>query len=287
MRQKSNYIFSLLILALAAAVTPVSGQDIPVDTTETQTPPDTAVVPAPDTVGVDMPSDTVGIETDSIETPADSAAVEEAQVVDTLNQAAAKGSAARDTLKPIKKPNGVGLYVDYLKLANQFLYGGKKYEGGLNVVIFKRISLVVEAGAAVLQPPKAIKNGSYTSEGVYGRAGLDLLVINTPENKLFLGLRAARSRFEDRGKFQIESVLWEPYEKQFERNDLEATWYEIVAGTEGVIFPHLYAGWIVRYRMINERPHFQPVDVYNIPGYGIANDSGIALNLYLRFFISW
>lgn len=223
-------------------------------------------------------------------------------VADTIRQDTV--SAATDTIKTKakkKKPeekksmvsdsaiaNGFGLFIDFLKFASPLINEDVKYEGGLEITLTRRFRVVAEGGYGLLQPESAIRNGAYQSEGVYGRAGIDFTILADARNYLYIGGRYAISNFEDQGAYFIESPLWPNEAPKISPRNNEARWYEVVLGTEGQLFADLYLGWIFRYRRLLSRDSYELLDVFSIPGYGIApGKSSLAVNFILKYKFHW
>lgn len=184
--------------------------------------------------------------------------------------------------------NGFGIYLDYLKFASQLLSEDIKYEGGLEITLSRRFKVVGEAGYGLLKPESAIRNGTYQSEGNYWRGGLDYTLIADANNYFYIGGRFAQSNFQDQGAYQIESPLWPNEAKTIETRKNQAQWYEFILGTEGRLFADLYLGWIFRYRLMISRDSYDLLDVYSVPGFGIATgDSSLAVNFILKYKFHW
>lgn len=188
------------------------------------------------------------------------------------------------------KTTGIGIYFDYLHLIGQLITDHEKYEGGINIIIFKKFSLVGEGGIANLRPETAIKNGSYLSEGIFWKVGLDYILNYNPEkeSRIYLGVRYAQSNYSDEGKYEVASHLWPSFHEEFKRENFETSWYEVTFGTEGRLFNGLYTGWLIRYKMAATIPDYELYPIYSIPGYGSGSSkSNIGFNFYLKYLISW
>jgi len=183
--------------------------------------------------------------------------------------------------------SGLEISLDVPKLAGIFLDFETKFEGAVGIKYKTLVRLAFEAGYGELKPEKAIKNGDYTSEGIYGRLGLDLIIPLDLKNSLYLGGRYGRSRFDERAEFGIESDVFDDFQDGYERTDMEADWGEIVLGTETNFTSNFYFGWIFRFRILGNYDQFdEPFEVYAIPGYGRAMDKTIpAINFYIKYFI--
>lgn len=210
----------------------------------------------------DLPADT------AVTGPADTLVTSQSQSLDTL------------------KNTRIAVYFDYLSLISRVVSSSVKYEGGVSVFPLKNIAIGVEGGLHRIPSSSTISNGEYLAEGTYGKAGIDYFFINGVESKIYVGARYAMAWFEDSYSYQIMSDLWPPFKESEDRQGLEAAWYEVLFGTEGAIFPSLYMGWTLRYRIKSRAPSLSPIPVYHIPGYGQANGkSSIGFSLYLKYSI--
>lgn len=174
--------------------------------------------------------------------------------------------------------------IDYGKLLTLPLDFENKAEVQLGLLTSANIRLSGEAGIGQLFPEEAFKNADYEVKGVYLRGGLDYFIPLGIKNTIYFGGRYAKSFFGDEGQFEIGSELWENFKQGIDRDDLTADWYEIVFGSENEWKPNLFLGWRFQLRILWEFENFEPVRVYNIPGYGRTFDESIpALSLYIKY----
>ncbi len=182
--------------------------------------------------------------------------------------------------------SGPEIWIDYGKLAFYMTDFESKLEGGVTWRI-GRVAPTFLAGISELNPEQAIKNGEYTVEGTYWRAGLEYYIAldRSGKNRLIVGGRYGSSSFSERGSFVISSNLWPDETGFFERNDLTATWAEVVTGSEMTLGTSRFVmGGYFTLRVLIDREKFEPIDTYAIPGYGRTVDKTVpALQLYLKF----
>ncbi len=223
----------------------------------------------------------------------------QSEIVDSLNvsePALVEGEIKiADTIPPKKFISGFELAIDYGKLLTLWTEFENKYEGGINIRFFERIVLAGEFGYAELNPLKAYDNALYyTVKGSFARLGLDYYTSYDPKSFYYAGLRYGISRFEDDGKFLIDSEYWEDYEEGFGSENVEASWVEIVLGTETYLKlgkknatnpkSKLLLGWKFRLRILTDFENREDPGIYSIPGYGRTFDKTIpALNFYIKY----
>lgn len=181
----------------------------------------------------------------------------------------------------------VDLVLDYGKLLTLPFDFETKFDGSVNIVLFRRIVFAGEFGYGRLTPNNSFENfQSYRSEGTYYRIGLDYKMEFNPTTYYYLGARYAMSQFEDEGVFLVGSDLWNNFAGSFGSRNMNADWFEVILGSESAMrkLPGAYLGFYFRVRIMRSYDRRSPIDVYSIPGYGRTFDRSIpALNLYLRY----
>lgn len=184
--------------------------------------------------------------------------------------------------------SGMEISIDYLKLATLLFDFETKYEGSFGLLFKNQFRVSVEGGRGILTPERAYRNAFYQSEGIYGRLGIDFIIPFDTVNSIFLGIKYGMNQFSDMANFEIENALGFRETIIYQRDDLSANWYEIVFGSETAIRRNLYAGGILRLRILGSTDRFEPIDIHNIPGYGRVFDKSIpAFNLFLKYRIGF
>lgn len=187
----------------------------------------------------------------------------------------------------VKGKFGIELYLDYGKLATWFTDFEDKAEGGINIILFRRLAVLGEYGYAKLSPTEAYRNAEfYNSTGNYYRVGAGYIAQILPRTFYTVGLLYGSSSFEDEGKVFINDNLWDDFEQEFGDTGLSANWIELFLQTEtemkkvrGLMF-----GLNLRLRFQLDFPSRAPVNIYAIPGYGRNFDKSIPVaNLYVKY----
>ncbi len=191
-----------------------------------------------------------------------------------------------DTVEVKKVRISLGFALDYGKILTLPSKFETKAEVAFDITIMSKFQILVEIGYASLTPQDAINNGTYNSAGLYYRAGLTYGGEILPKNFLSFGVLYGLSNFEDSGTVLIKSTIWEDFNSTFERNDLTASWYEILIISEQRIRNNLALGVKFRWRnLTNFTNNYEP-EVLAIPGYGRTfNNSIPAVNLYVKFLL--
>ena len=112
----------------------------------------------------------------------------------------------------------------------------------------------------------------YLSNGVYGRAGVDLNIAKFESLKdhdlLYLGIRYGFSHFTHESNEITYSNYWGIINTSSPRTPMNAHWAELAFGMKGEIFNNFFLGWSLRAKF----PFFQTNDPsikpYIIPGLG-------------------
>src|SRR5687768_8740584 len=120
---------------------------------------------------------------------------------------------AAQTEEPVapKRPAlSIDFGIDYLKLVTLAFPDEDKYEGIGAINFGFGLSLDGEYGYTKKTPQNTYKNGTYTFEGNYYRVGFGYNHVIGEANIIGLGLRYARSDFEDFTEYTILSTTFEP-----------------------------------------------------------------------------
>ncbi|CAN5288467.1 hypothetical protein BH23BAC1_BH23BAC1_36960 [soil metagenome] len=184
--------------------------------------------------------------------------------------------------------SGIELGLDYLKFASLLFDFETKYEGNFGIVFKNQFRVSLEGGRGILNPERAYQNAFYESEGNYGRLGLDFIIPFDTINSIYMGVKYGLSQFSDQAIFEIENAFGFRETITYQRENLSANWYEIIFGSETTLRRNLFAGGILRLRILGRSDRFDPIDIHNIPGYGRVFDKTIpAFNLYVKYRIGF
>jgi len=185
-----------------------------------------------------------------------------------------------------KSFNRFEITLDYLKLLTFAFPEETKLEAGIGFISKVNIGINVEVGYGEKLPEDFYKNADYKVYGYYGRAGLSYYFPFKPGANLIIGVKYAMSQYQDEATFSILSSMWDDYADNFQRTDLEASWAELILGSESSVAGNLYLGFTFRMRFLIQADNFTTFEVYSIPGYGRTFDNFVpALNLYVKYYI--
>jgi hypothetical protein len=227
---------------------------------------------------IPSPAEAIPVQIDSTGLPANTG---EAAATQEMSEEFKKVIQPKDT---IVKPSGFEIAIDYGKLFTLPSDFEIKAEGAIGFSFKEKLQILVEVGYGKLTPQEAIKNGDYTSEGVYARGGIAYGGEIIPKSYVYLGVMYGLSEFEDGGTVLIESEPWEDFDGTFNRTDLSAEWIEFILITETEFRDNLFLGSKWRIRSLRVFEHEYDPIVYSIPGYGRSFDNSIpAINLYVKY----
>lgn len=230
-----------------------------------------------------IPADTIVIPTDSIKIVVEAP---DLNLPDSIPQGSTPvPKVTPDTLARAGFISGIEIAIDYLKFAGLILKTETKYEGSLGLILKNKYVLNVDIGEGVLTPARAYRNTtSYKSEGRYSRIGLNYLIVSNEKNILSAGLRYGNSRFSENLTYKTENVFGFTYEETYSKESIKANWYEVTLATEGSLLKNVYAGAIIRLRILGQAKDEGVLSALSIPGYGRAIDKVIpAFNLYIKY----
>lgn len=208
-------------------------------------------------------------------------------------------SLCQDTVQSQTSFLSLDLYADYGKAALSFTNFETKYSVGADLTFLSHYMITAEYGIATLAPEEAYENVDYTSEGYYYKGGIGYIGKFKETYKMGFGVRYGESRFQDRGIITIfsDTPLVSDYTDSFRRENLEASWAEIFFLSESKlrlnkkdpksIMNKIFSiGFFFQIRKLLDYDSFEPIDVYNIPGYGRSIDNSIpAINLFLKIHV--
>ncbi|MEO9869514.1 DUF6048 family protein [Ekhidna sp.] len=192
---------------------------------------------------------------------------------------------AADTVQAPPRFVQPSIYIDYGKLLTIPSAFETKYEGGLELNFYDKFPLIIEIGQATLTPEGAYSNGTYESEGIYYRVGFGYINQFLPKNKIGFSFRYASSTFNENGRIFIESPsgAQETFVQNIRRENLSATWYEMVVYSDRRLTDLFSIGLNLRLKVLADYDEQDPVDVYAIPGYGRSFENTVpAMNFFLK-----
>ncbi|QHT68655.1 hypothetical protein GXP67_19395 [Rhodocytophaga rosea] len=177
--------------------------------------------------------------------------------------------------------NGVRIGVDLGKIAYYFLTnkGHKTFEASADVG-YKKVVFVAEAGFSNITLEKTDTfNYSYTSNGLFGRVGVESNLLKGGDDAIFIGARYGVSRFS----FAADNILiydeyWGSYNEPAPKQNGMAHWLEGVGGVKVNVFSNVYIGFTGRLKVKIAQSKYNGLDAVFIPGFGKA-DKNIMMGL--------
>jgi len=182
---------------------------------------------------------------------------------------------AQDTLRTYGPRFGIDLARFLYIFADPSQIGA---EASVDFEIYKNLFPVFEAGYNSMDDDKELFN--YSSNGAYGRVGVDYNVLASKNRSLHhnitFGFRYGMSVFKHRSEnIIIPGDYWGDYVPGPYENNLTGHWLEMVMGVKTEVLPNFFLGWSVRYKILLN-PDMDPLMTPElIPGYGTGGESGI------------
>jgi len=185
-------------------------------------------------------------------------------------------------------PTGLQLSTDIYQPLYYYGYQktGPQYE--FNATIdFARLMLEGDYGWGRIRRKGIHKETYITSivknEGHYFRIGLNYNFIKNSRdhNAAFLGLRYAKSYFRDHLKSILYDRYWGGHLVDSQQANLQARWFEIVAGVRVKVWEWIYMGCTARYKFGKKISHATSHLPFDIIGWGLNEEDALGLNYYI------
>lgn len=114
------------------------------------------------------------------------------------------------------------------------------------------------------------RNADYFNQGQYFRLGADfnLIPVDVDNNAIFIGLRYARSFFNEKLDFRISDPVYGELDQKLNNSGMTAGWMEVVAGMKVKVVKNIFCGYTFRYKFQRRRSSFQDFIPHEIPGFG-------------------
>ena len=171
-------------------------------------------------------------------------------------------------------PTGVRVGTDAIAIARG-MYDDNFKGWEVNAdVDFYRYFLTMEYGKWSLNHPN--DNGSYSNTGRYWRAGADVNFLTKDEerNMFFVGVRYARSNFDETFRVFDNDDRWGENDRltnPYRNVNVPARWFELTSGIKVKMLSWFWMGYTARFKFgmkTGDTPEMLPHD---IPGYGKTN----------------
>lgn len=141
-------------------------------------------------------------------------------------------------------------------------FSSMEVQGGLTM---HRAIAILEIGGESIRRGESF---SYTNEGWFFRLGGNWNFIKDKSgNELSLGLRYARSSFEDELFFTDDFGFGEE-NFRYANESLNARWVEVILSIRGKIISNLYTGFTLRWQTVRKVKGEATLATFDIPGFG-------------------
>ncbi len=190
------------------------------------------------------------------------------------------GQGGRDTIST----NGLRLGFDLGKVAYFFLtdnqHRGVEFSADVG---YKKVVLVAEAGFSYIIEDQPLYN--YTSNGLYGRLGVESNLLKGGDDVVFIGGRYGISQFSYQAtNITIEDEFWGQYNGSFPKENFMAHWLEGVGGVKVNIFSNVFIGFTGRLKIRVAQSSDRELPPLYIPGFGRgAGRTVVGLSYYIFY----
>ncbi len=173
-----------------------------------------------------------------------------------------------DSTRRFQRPTGIRLGTDLISLgktiANSSLSG---WEANADVD-FGRYYATLDFGS--WKRDLSITNGTYQNDGRYFRIGLDInfLLKDPDKNMFFLGMRYARSNFNERVEYESTAINFGDFQIESANVGAKAGWVELTTGLRVKIWKQFWMGYTGRMKFLPHVNGDSTFETYEIPGFG-------------------
>ncbi|MEM8892962.1 MAG: DUF6048 family protein [Bacteroidota bacterium] len=186
--------------------------------------------------------------------------------------------------KPDFKPSFVRFGADLYSLGNTIVENGERTFEVQGDIDFHRYFVTAEFG---FQDTELVGgNFDYSGTGSYYRVGVDmnLTPYNQDRNTIYLGMRYARSRFQETINYDASDSIFQEVLLQESVEGVNSRWLEITAGMKVRVWQNLSIGYIIRYKIFRQLNSAQEFDAYIVPGYGLGRrNTNIGFGFYVNY----
>ncbi len=193
-------------------------------------------------------------------------------------------SVKRPKIKPDFRPSFIRFGTDLYSLGNTIVENGERTFEVQGDIDFHRYFATLEWGFQ--DTDLSGSNFEYSGTGSYYRVGIDmnLTQFNPDRNTIFLGMRYARSRFQETLNYDASDSVWQDVQLEESHEGMSSRWLEITGGMKVRVWQNLSVGYIIRYKVFRKLNGVPELDNYIVPGYGLARkNTNIGFGFYVHY----
>lgn len=187
-------------------------------------------------------------------------------------------------IKPDFRPSAVRFGTDLYSIGNTIVENGERTFEVQGDIDFHRYFATFELG---IQDTDLVgANFNYSGTGSYYRVGIDmnLTPFNPDRNTIFLGMRYARSRFQETLNYDASDSVWQDVQLEESHEGMSSRWLEITGGMKVRVWQNLSIGYIIRYKIFRKINGVPELDNYIVPGYGLARkNTNMGFGFYVHY----
>ncbi|MEQ9301319.1 MAG: DUF6048 family protein [Cyclobacteriaceae bacterium] len=190
----------------------------------------------------------------------------------------------RPRIKPDFRPSAIRFGTGLYSIGNTIVENGERTFEVQGDIDFHRYFATLELG---LQDTDLVgTNFNYSGTGSYYRVGIDmnLTPFNPDRNTIFLGMRYARSRFQETLNYDASDSVWQDVQLEESHEGMSSRWLEITGGMKVRVWQNLSIGYIIRYKIFRKINGVPELDNYIVPGYGLARkNTNMGFGFYVHY----
>lgn len=183
------------------------------------------------------------------------------------------------------RPTMIQFGYNVIPLIRSTFFSGVTTQNGQVGIDFANNLFFVDFGAQ--KTTRAGSNYTYVNEGTFYRIGVETNVLKnrTDANGLTLGLRYARSRFNDQMEIS-DDFGFGPVTLLNSNEVVKSSWLELTLGLTVKVYKQFYFGYLVRYKVFKNSNGIDLLMPYDIPGFGKnENNTTVGFDYYIRWIL--
>jgi hypothetical protein len=159
------------------------------------------------------------------------------------------------------------------------------YQGTFEVLLSNKYFIELSGGVEQ-RIRQGVSNYTYTSQGFYGRAGINYNLIHrqSDDDAIFVGLHFGYAQFDNDISYTITNSLGGgDVSNQIVEKGLSGTWLEGNFGFKVELFKNLYMGPMFRVKV--KLTGSEGVDLFpnDVPGFGVNNGANFAFGYHILY----
>jgi len=184
--------------------------------------------------------------------------------------------------KPVWKPHEIKIGFNAIR-SGRTAFGSDIFTHEIQgILAMHLLNIVIDLG---VEENTYGETYTYENTGNYLRFGGDWNFVKSKKsgNAISLGLRYARSRFNDRLDYTGDQGFG-TLDYDFENPDLKARWVEVTFNLRGKVISNFYMGFTTRWQLMRKIDGEGQLEAFDVPGFGnTKRKNSTAFDYYLMW----